>query len=123
MAEVIATANAPAAIGPYVQARVSGNFIFISGQLGMDLSGNLPAGFAEQAHNSLNNLKAILTEGGSSLSKVLKTTVFLSDMANFVQFNGIYAEYFTAPFPARSCFEVARLPKDALVEIEVIAEK
>ena len=123
MAEVIATANAPAAIGPYVQARVSGNFIFISGQLGMDLSGNLPAGFAEQAHNSLNNLKAILAEGGSSLSKVLKTTVFLSDMANFVQFNGIYAEYFSAPFPARSCFEVARLPKDALVEIEVIAEK
>ena len=123
MAEVITTANAPAAIGPYVQGRVSGNFIFVSGQLGMNPSGNLPESFTEQARNSLNNLKAILEEGGSSLSKVLKTTVFLSDMANFAQFNAIYAEYFTAPFPARSCFEVARLPKDALVEIEAIAEK
>ncbi len=123
MAEVIATTNAPAAIGPYVQGRVSGNFIFVSGQLGMDTSDNLPAGFEEQVRNSLNNLKAILEEVGSSLSKVLKTTVFLSDMANFAQLNTIYAGYFAAPFPARSCFEVARLPKDALVEIEVIAEK
>ena len=123
MAEIIASAKAPAAIGPYVQARVSGNFIFVSGQLGLDLSGNLPAGFEEQARNSLNNLRAILEEGGSSLSKVLKATVFLSDMANFAQLNAIYAEYFTAPCPARSCFEVARLPKDALVEIEAIAEK
>lgn len=123
MAEVIATAKAPAAIGPYVQGRISGNFIFVSGQLGMDASGNLPAGFEDQARNSLNNVKVILEEAGSSLANVLKTTVFLSDMANFAQLNAIYAEYFVAPCPARSCFQVARLPKDALVEIEVIAEK
>ena len=123
MADVIATSKAPAAIGPYVQARVSGNFIFVSGQLGMDPAGTLPPSFEEQAHNSLRNLRAILEEGGSSLGKVLKTTVFLSDLANFTTLNTIYAEYFTAPCPARSCFEVARLPKDALVEIEAIAEK
>ena len=123
MADVIATTKAPAAIGPYVQARVSGNFIFVSGQLGMDAAGNLPSSFEEQARNSLNNLRSILEEGGSSLSKVLKATVFLSDLANFAALNAIYAEYFMAPCPARSCFEVARLPKDALVEIEVIAEK
>lgn len=123
MADVIATPKAPAAIGPYVQGRISGNLVFVSGQLGMNPDGTLPAAFAEQARNSLNNLRAILEQGGSSLSQVLKTTVFLSDMANFAELNAIYAEYFTAPCPARSCFEVARLPKDALVEIEAIAEK
>ena len=123
MADIIATPKAPAAIGPYVQAQASGNFVFVSGQLGMDAAGNLPADFETQARNSLNNLRAILEEAGSSLSKVLKATVFLSDIGNFAQLNGIYAEYFKAPCPARSCFEVARLPKDALVEIEVIAER
>lgn len=123
MAEVISTTKAPAAIGPYVQAQATSSLIFVSGQLGMDSAGNLPASFADQAHNSLKNLQAILAEGGSSLAKVLKTTVFLSDIANFAEFNTIYAEYFKAPCPARSCFEVARLPKDGLVEIEAIAER
>ena len=123
MAEVINTPNAPAAIGPYVQARATGNLVFTSGQLGMDADGNLPADLDAQARLALDNLKAILEEGGSSLGKVLKTTVFLSDIANFVPFNKIYAEYFSAPCPARSCFQVARLPKDALVEIEAIAER
>ena len=123
MAEVINTPKAPAAIGPYVQARAVGNLIFTSGQLGMDAAGNLPADLDAQARLALDNLKAILEEGGSSLGKVLKTTVFLSDIANFVPFNKIYAEYFAAPCPARSCFEVARLPKDALVEVEAIAER
>lgn len=123
MAEVINTPKAPAAIGPYVQARAAGNLVFTSGQLGMDAAGNLPADLDAQARLALDNLKAILEEGGSSLGKVLKTTVFLSDIANFVPFNKIYAEYFSAPCPARSCFQVARLPKDALVEVEAIAER
>lgn len=123
MANVIATSNAPAAIGPYVQGRVAGGFIFVSGQLGMNPDGTLPAEFEAQAHNCFKNLTAILEEGGSSLAKVVKTTVFLSDLENFAACNAIYAEYFSAPFPARSCFEVARLPKDGLVEIEVIAER
>ena len=123
MAEIISTPKAPAAIGPYVQAQATSSLVFVSGQLGMDLDGNLPAGLSAQANNSLKNLQAILEEAGSSLSKVLKTTVFLSDLENFVEFNAIYAEYFKAPCPARSCFEVARLPKDALVEIEAIAER
>lgn len=123
MAEVINTPKAPAAIGPYVQARATGNLVFTSGQLGMDADGNLPADLDAQARLALDNLKAILEEGGSSLGKVLKTTVFLSDIANFVPFNKIYAEYFSAPCPARSCFQVAKLPKDALVEVEAIAER
>lgn len=123
MADIIATPKAPAAIGPYVQAQASGNFVFVSGQLGMTPDGNLPADFESQARNALNNLTAILEQAGSSMSKVLKATVFLSDLNNFTALNGIYAEYFKAPCPARSCFEVARLPKDALVEIEVIAER
>ncbi len=121
MADIIATSKAPSAIGPYVQAQAVGNLVFVSGQLGMDLSGNLPPTFEAQAHNALNNLSAILQEAGSRLSQVVKTTVFLSDLANFAELNGIYAEYFKAPCPARSCFQVARLPKDALLEIEAIA--
>lgn len=123
MADFIATPKAPAAIGPYVQARVSGNLVFVSGQLGIDAGGSLPAGLEEQARNSLNNLFAILEEAGSSPAKVLKTTVFLTDMENYATLNAIYAEYFKAPCPARSCLAVAGLPKNALVEIEAIAEK
>lgn len=121
MADFIATPKAPAAIGPYVQARIVGDFIFVSGQLGMNADGSLPADFAAQARNSLNNLRSIVEEAGSSLAKVVKTTVFLSDLENFGALNALYAEYFLAPCPARSCIEVARLPKDALVEIEAIA--
>ena len=123
MAEVIATPKAPAAIGPYVQAKGTDTLVFVSGQLGMDAAGNLPADFETQARNSFGNLCSILEAAGTSLAKVLKTTVFLSDLENFAKLNEIYAEYFKAPCPARSCFEVARLPKDALVEIEVIAER
>lgn len=123
MAKVIATPNAPAAIGPYVQARAADSLIFVSGQLGMELDGSLPGDFESQARNALNNLKAILEAADSSFSRVLKTTVFLSDLANFAKFNAIYAEYFTEPCPARSCFAVAGLPKDALVEIEAVAER
>ncbi len=123
MADIIATPKAPSAIGPYVQAQAAGNLVFVSGQLGMDLSGNLPATFAEQARNALNNLRAILEAAGTGMPQVVKTTVFLSDLANFVEFNGIYAEYFKDPCPARSCFQVARLPKDALVEVEAIATR
>ena len=123
MADIIATPNAPAAIGPYVQAQAVGNLVFVSGQLGMDLAGNLPPTFEAQTRNALNNLRAILEQAGSSLAQTVKATVFLSDLANFVELNKIYAEYFQAPCPARSCFQVARLPKDALVEIEVVAER
>lgn len=123
MADVIATPKAPSAIGPYVQAQASGGFIFVSGQLGMTSAGELPADFASQTRNALTNLTAILEQAGSSLAKVVKATVFLSDLNNFAEFNALYAEYFKAPCPARSCVEVARLPKDALVEIEVIAER
>ena len=123
MADVIATPNAPAALGPYSQGRISGNLVFVSGQLGADPDGALAPTFEEQARNCFKHLAAILEEGGSSLAKVQKATVFLSDMENFAAFNAIYAEHFSAPYPARSCFEVARLPKDALVEIEVIAER
>lgn len=123
MVEVIATPYAPSALGPYVQGRISGNLLFLSGQLGTTPEGVLPSSFEEQARNCLKNLGAVLEAGGSSFGKVLKATVFLSDMENFMALNAIYAEFFTAPCPARSCIEVARLPKDALVEIEVIAEK
>lgn len=123
MPSFIATPKAPAAIGPYVQARVSGNLVFVSGQLGMDTGGNLPATLEEQARNALNNLCAILEEAGSSPDKVLKTTVFLRDMNDFAALNALYTEYFKAPCPARSCFAVAGLPRNALVEIEAIAEK
>ncbi|NJB69097.1 2-iminobutanoate/2-iminopropanoate deaminase [Desulfobaculum xiamenense] len=122
MASIINTPNAPAAIGPYSQATVAGNLIFTSGQLPIDpATGEMPEGIAAQAKQSLENVKAILEAGGASLSNVVKTTVFLSDMANFAAMNEVYAAYFGTPFPARSCFQVARLPKDALVEIEVIA--
>lgn len=122
MPNIIATADAPAAIGPYVQARVSGNFIFVSGQLGLTPDGAMPDDFSAQARNALKNLSAILEAAGSSLAKVLKTTVFLGDIADFQTFNAIYNEYFTPPYPARSCFAVKSLPRNAAVEIEAIAE-
>lgn len=123
MSEAINTPKAPAAIGPYVQGQITNGLIFTSGQLGFDGKGEIPADFESQARNALENVKAILEAGGSSMSKVVKTLVFLKDMNNFAAFNAIYAEYFTSPSPARSCVEVARLPKDALVEIETIAER
>lgn len=126
MKEIIATKNAPGAIGPYSQATSALPFIFASGQLPVNPETGAFAGntIEEQTRQSLTNLKAILEEAGSSMDKVMKTTVFLSDMNNFVAMNKVYAEFFTeGTYPARSAVEVARLPKDALVEIEAIAIK
>lgn len=121
--KVIATANAPAAIGPYSQALVVGNLVFTSGQVGIDPStGKLPEGLEAQAHQVFKNIAAILDTAGTDMSKVVKATVFIKDMNDFGKVNEIYAKYFTEPYPTRSCFEVARLPKDALIECEVIAE-
>ena len=121
--KVVSTPNAPAAIGPYSQARIVGNLVFTSGQCGfIPETGVTVEGIEAQAHQVFKNVAAILEAAGSDMSKVIKTTVFIKDMNDFGTVNGIYAQYFTEPFPARSCVEVARLPKDVLVECEVIAE-
>ena len=121
--KTVSTPNAPAAIGPYSQAQIVGNLVYTSGQIGLDpATGILAEGIEAQAHQVFKNLTALLEAAGSSMSKVVKTTVFIKDMNDFGTVNGIYAQYFTEPFPARSCVEVARLPKDCLVECEVIAE-
>ncbi len=118
----IATDNAPGAIGPYSQAIDTGSFVFISGQIPVNpATGEIPEGITAQTTQSLANVKAILAEAGLSVDNVVKTTVFLSDMANFVPMNEVYAQVFTAPFPARSAVAVRELPKQVLVEIEVIA--
>lgn len=117
------TANAPAAIGPYTQAKVVGNMVYTSGQIAIvPATGELAQGGVEaQAKQVCENLKAVLTEAGSDLSKVVKTTCFLKDINDFTAFNAVYGEYFTGK-PARSCVGGLALPKGALVEVEVIAE-
>ena len=122
--EIISTKAAPAAIGPYSQAIVTGNLIYTSGQIPINpASGNIEASdIASQTEQAIKNLKAVLEEAGSSLEKVVKTTCFLQNIQDFSTFNSIYEKYFTLK-PARSCVEVAALPKGALVEIEVVAEK
>ena len=124
MKEIIASENAPAAIGPYSQAIKVGGLLFVSGQLPIDMpTGVFPADIKEQTKASLTNAGTILEKAGSSLQKAVKTTVFLSDMNNFGAMNEVYASFFpNGGYPARSAVQVARLPKDALVEIEVIAE-
>ena len=120
--KIISTANAPAAIGPYSQAIDTGTFVYASGQLPIDpATGTMPDGIKEQTAQPLANVKAILAEAGLSPANVVKTTVFLSDMANFAPMNEVYAQFFSAPFPARSAVAVKELPKQALVEIEVVA--
>lgn len=121
--KILHTDKAPAAVGPYCQAVQVGDMIFTSGQLAIDPeNGNLINDDIEKAtRRSLDNVKAILEEAGSSLEKVVKTTIFLDDMDNFAKVNEVYGEYFSDHKPARSCVQVARLPKDAIVEIEVIA--
>ena len=122
--KAISTSKAPAAIGPYSQAIDSGaGLVFVSGQLPIDpATGAFPeGGVKEQTAQSLRNARAILEEAGSGLDKVVKTTVFLADMADFGAMNEVYSSYFTAPFPARSAVAVKDLPKGALVEIECIA--
>ena len=122
MKEVIATTNAPGAIGPYLQATKAGSLVFVSGQLPIDpATGAFPATIEEQTRQSLTNCKAVLEAAGAAMENVIKTTVFLSDMNNFAAMNGVYATFFEGACPARSAVEVARLPKDALVEIECIA--
>ncbi len=121
---IIHTVNAPAAVGPYSQAIRTGNLLLTSGQLGLDpATGSLPEGVEAQTEQSLKNIDAILAEAGYSRTDVVKTTVFIRNMGDFATVNGIYAAYFGDHKPARSCVEVARLPKDGLVEIEVIATK
>ena len=121
--KAIYTAAAPSAIGPYSQGISAREYAFISGQLPIDpATGAFPEGIQAQTRQSLTNVKAILEAAGSSMDKVVKTTVFLSDMNNFGAMNEVYATFFTeGSYPARSAVEVARLPKDALVEIEVTA--
>ena len=125
MKQKIHTDKAPAALGPYFQAiSMLGQLVFTSGQLGLDpQTGELPAGIEAQTKQSIANVAAVLTAAGSSLDNVVKTTVFIKDMNDFAKVNEIYAQYFTGDCPARSCIEIARLPKDALIEIEVIAVK
>ncbi|OWR27758.1 reactive intermediate/imine deaminase [Saccharibacillus sp. O23] len=118
----IVTDQAPSAIGPYSQAVVAGSLIFASGQLGVDpKTGEFPDGVEAQAKQSLENVRALLEAAGSGLDRVVKATMFLKDMNDFAAANAVYGTFFVEPYPARSTIEVARLPKDALVEIEVIA--
>ena len=123
MKEIISTTNAPAAIGPYSQAVKAGNLLFISGQVPLDpATGEVVEGdITVQTRRVLDNVKAILTEAGADFSNVVKTTVFLKDMNDFVPMNRVYAEYYPENCPARSAVQVGRLPKDVSVEIETIA--
>ena len=116
--------KAPQAVGPYSQAIVAGNLVFASGQLPIDPATGQFAegGIAEQTRQSLTNVSQVLAAAGTDLAHVVKTTVFLSDMANFGAMNEVYAEFFAQPYPARSAVAVKTLPKDAMVEIEVVAE-
>ena len=122
-ARVVATAGAPAAIGPYVQARVEGRTVYCSGQIALDpATGQLvEGGVTEQTRRVLDNLTAVLEAAGGGLGSVVKTTVFLADMADFAAVNEIYATYFSQPYPARATVQVARLPRDVRVEIDAIA--
>ena len=119
---VISTPNAPAAIGPYSQGMIAGKLVFCSGQIPVDpATGNIPEGITAQAERSCKNVAAVLKAAGSDLTKVIKTTCFIADMADFAAFNEVYAKYFTGK-PARSCCAVKTLPKNVLCEIEAIAE-
>lgn len=117
----LSTDRAPAAVGPYSQAVISGGYIYVSGQLGLDAKGTLGEGIARQTENAIKNISEILLAAGSSLDRVVKTTCFLADIADFASFNEVYGRYFTGK-PARSLIEAAALPKGSLVEIEAIAE-
>ena len=121
--KIISTDDAPQAIGPYSQGYVTDGLVFTSGQIAINpASGNVEAAtIEEQTHQVCKNLKAVLEEAGSSLDKAVKTVCFLKNMSDFAAFNGVYGEYFSSK-PARSCVAVKELPKDVLVEVEVIAE-
>lgn len=119
----IHTDKAPAAIGPYSQAIDLGSMIFTSGQIPVAPDGSVSADISEQTRQALLNLKAVIEAGGSSLDKVIKTTVFITDMAQFGAINAVYAEFFAEPYPARSCVQVAALPKGVSIEIEAVVLK
>jgi 2-iminobutanoate/2-iminopropanoate deaminase len=120
--QIISTDKAPGAIGPYSQGVVVNNMLFTSGQIPLNpQTGAMAEGIEEQTKQSLENVKAILAAHGLGMENIIKTTVFLSDMNNFAKMNEVYKQFFTGDFPARSAVEVARLPKDAMVEIEAIA--
>lgn len=123
MRKIVATKKAPAAIGPYAQANIYGNLVFTSGQIPLvpETGEMVEGGIEEQTKQVFANLKAVLEEAGSGLDKIIKTTCFLKDMGDFAVVNEIYGGYFDGDYPSRSAIEVARLPKDALIEIEVIA--
>ena len=123
MRKIVATKTAPAAIGPYAQANIYGNLVFTSGQVPLvpETGAVVEGGIEEQTKQVFANLKAILEEAGSGLDKMIKTTCFLKDMNDFATVNEIYGSYFEGEFPSRSAIEVARLPKDVLIEIEAIA--
>ena len=119
---VVSSDNAPAAIGPYSPGIQAGNMVFLSGQLGIDpATGKMPEGVEAQAKQSLANVEALLTAAGATFADVVKTTVYLADIADFAAFNEVYAKYFTSK-PARSCVAVKDLPKGVLCEIEAVAE-
>ena len=122
MNKTISAPNAPAAVGPYCHAKQVGSLLFTSGQLGLiPATGELPQGVEAQATQALENLKAVLAAAGMDFTDVVKTTVFLADINDFAAINAIYAQYFPGEAPARSCVQVAALPKGALFEIEAIA--
>lgn len=121
--EIIFTERAPKAVGPYVQAVKTGNMVYCSGQLGIDVeAGKMAEGVEAQAHCSMKNLGAVLEAAGSSYKKIVKTLIFLTDMNDFAAVNKIYESYFGGDFPARSCVQAAKLPLGGLVEIECVAE-
>lgn len=124
MKKIIATQNAPGAVGPYSQAVKAGSTLYVSGSLGLDPATGAFAGdtVEEQARQVMENLKAVIEAAGFTMDSVVKCSCFLKDMNDFAAFNGIYGKYFTADPPARECVQVARLPKDALVEVSAICE-
>ena len=122
--KIIATDKAPAAIGPYSQAIEAGGFVFASGQIPVDpATGNIPEGIEAQAKQALTNVKNLMEASGLSMENIVKTSVFIKDMNDFAKVNEVYATFFDNDFPARSCVEVARLPKDVLIEVEVVAAR
>ena len=122
--KIIQTNSAPAAVGPYSQAVETDNFVFASGQIALNpATGEMAEGIEAQAHQALKNAQAVIAASGAKWENVIKTTVFITNIDDFGKVNEIYATYFKQPYPARSCVEVSKLPKGALIEVEVIAAK
>lgn len=122
--KIIQTNSAPAAVGPYSQAVETENFVFASGQIALNpATGEMAEGIEAQAHQALKNAQAVIAASGAKWENVIKTTVFITNIDDFGKVNEIYATYFKQPYPARSCVEVSKLPKGALIEVEVIAAK